>query len=192
MKSRRRQPRGRKSTVRRDTPKVDGVVIRPTVPQYARKWHRVHDWAYDVVVGRAGGRDVTPAEHPRNTRIAGWRGQWVFDLDNEEEAFERGTPLEWFGEIDSDTGPPDRDRGGTRRVSIRLYTWTVNAGRQGAYDPQWITTGWGMSARAAAHAHGRWIDAYGNAVSNGVESRRLIAAAIEVVFWTAGPTTDYV
>lgn len=186
---RRRQGAGRKR-VRRDTPRVDGVVIRATVPEYARKWHRVHDWAYDVVARRAGrGSDVEPAEHPRNTRIAGWRGAWVFDIDNEEEAYERGIPLEWFGDIEDG---PDRDRGGTRRVSIRLFTWTVNAGRQGAYDPQWITSGWGMSARSAAHAHGRWIDAYGNAVANGVESRRLIATAMEVVFWTAGPTTDYV
>jgi len=177
--------RGRRRAVR-----VDGPVISPFVPRYAVKWHRVHDWAYAAVASRAGsGNDVAPAEHPRNTRIAGWRGQWVFDINNEEEAFERGVPVEWFGDI---ADGPARDTGGSRRVSIRLFTWVVNAGRQGAYDPQWITSGWGMSARAAAHAHGRYIDAYGDAVANGVESRRLIATAIEVVLWTAGPTTDYV
>lgn len=170
------------------TRKVDGVVILRTAPPYVLKWHRVHQWAHDAVAA-GGGRDIVDAEHPRNTRIAGFRGTWVFDINNEEEAFERGVPVEWFGEV---ADGPDRSDGGTRRTSIRLFTWTVNHGRQGAYDPQWITTGWGMSARSAANAHGRWIDAYGNAVANGVESRRLVATAIEVVFWTAGPTTDYV
>ncbi len=168
--------------------KVDGVVISFVPPRYVRKWHHVHDWSYTVAIAR-GGRDVVPAEHPRNTRIAGWRGVWVLDINNEEEAFESGVPVEAFGDI---LEGPGRDVGGTRRVSIRLYTWTINNGRQGAYDPQWITTGWGMSARSAAHAHGRWVDAYGNAVAHGIESRRLVATAIEVVFWTAGPTTDYV
>lgn len=132
--------------------------------------------------------DVEPAENP-NKRIAGWRASWVMDVDNEEEAFDEGIPLEIFGDV---VEGPAREVGGSRRVSIRLFTWTVNAGRRGAYEPQWITTGWGMSARAASHAHGRWIDAYADAVANGVESRRLIATAMEVVFWTAGPTTDYV
>lgn len=186
MKSRRRRRGGQTKKVRRDTPRVDGVVISRTVPEYARKWHRVDDWAYTVAAARG---DVVPASHPRNTRVAGWRASWVFNVDDEEEAFDKGIPLEWFGDV---IEGPKRDVGGSRRVSIRLYTWTVNAGRRGAYDPQWITTGWGMSARAASHAHGRWIDAYANAVANGVESRRLIATVIEVVFWTAGPTTDYV
>lgn len=167
--------------------RVDGPVILSRVPTYAAKWHRVHDWAYDVV--GASGRDIVPAEHPRNTRIAGWRSSWVLDINNEEEAYERGAPVEAFGDI---IEGPARDDGGTRRTSVRLYTWTINNGRQGAYDPQWITTGWGMSARSAAHAHGRWIDAYANAVAHGIESRRLVATAIEVVFWTAGPWTDYV
>lgn len=188
MKSRRRRRGGQTKKVRRDTPRVDGVVIHRTVPEYARKWHRVHDWAYEAVAAR-GGRDVEPAAHPRNTRIDGWRSAWVRDLDNEEEAYDEGTPLELFQDVEEG---PNRDVGGSRRVSIRAFTWTVNAGRQGAYDPQWITIGWGMSARAATHAAGRWVDDYANAVSRGVESRRLIATAIEIVFWTAGPTTDYV
>jgi len=184
MRARGRRQAKHVNVIRRDT--VDGPVISPAVPAYTRKWHRVDEWAYDVVAARG---DVTAAEHPRNTRIAGWRAMWVFDINNEEEAFERGIPVEWMGDVV--TGP-DRDHGGTRRISIRLFTWTVNSGRRGAYDPQWITTGWGMSARAAAHAHGRWIDSYGNAVAHGIESRRLVATAIECVFWTAGPTTDYV
>jgi hypothetical protein len=164
---------------------VDGPVITQA-PAYVEKWHRALEWAWSVVAARG---DVEPATHPRNTRIAGWRSTWVFDVHNEEEAFDKGIPVEWFGDI---LEGPNRELGGSRRVSVRLYTWMVNSGRQGAYDPQWITTGWGMSARAASHAHGRWIDAYGNAVAHGVESRRLIATAMEVVFWTAGPTTDYV
>jgi len=147
------------------------------------RWHRVDAWAESTVHG-----DVEPFFSP-NRRVAGWRGSWVLDINNEEEAFERGIPVEAFGEIPDG---PGRDQGGARRVSIRLFTWTVNAGRQGAYEPQWITTGWGMSGRSAAHAHGRWVDAYADAVSHGIESRRLVATAMEIVYWTAGPSTDYV
>ena len=132
--------------------------------------------------------DVSNFETP-NRRVAGFRGTMVRDINDEEEAYDEGVPVEHFGDIPDG---PNRERGGVRRVSIRLFTWTVNAGRKGAYEPQWITTGWGMSGRAAAHAHGRWIDDYATAVSRGVASRKLIATAMEVVFWTAGPTTDYV
>jgi hypothetical protein len=132
--------------------------------------------------------DVESVNSP-NLRVDGFRASWVMDMRNDEEAYDEGIPVESFGEV---VEGPNRERGGARRVSIRLYTWTVNSGRQGAYEPQWITTGWGMSARAASHAHGRWIDAYAYAVAHGIESRRLIATAMEVVFWTAGPTTDYV
>jgi hypothetical protein len=170
---------------RRPRTKVDGPIISLRPPRYVVRWHRVDDWAYTNVAARG---DVESTDNP-NTRIAGWRASWVRDMRNEEEAYDEGTPVETFGDL---VDGPSREVGGSRRASVRLFTWTVNAGRQGAYEPQWITTGWGMSARAAAHAHGRWIDNYADAVSRGVESRRLIATAIEVVFWTAGPTTDYV
>lgn len=127
---------------------------------------------------------------PENPRVAGWRGSWVRDLDNEEEAFERGVPI--HEGIDIVPPGPDRDTGGTRRVSIRLYTWTLDERHGAAYSPQWITTGWGMSGRSATLAHYRYLRDYALAVSRGIESRKLLATALEIVFWTAGPTTDYV
>lgn len=162
---------------------ADGPVIKSRVPKYAVRWHRVDDWAEGNITG-----DLEPFISA-NKRIAGHRGVWVMDINNDEEAFERGIPLEYLDELREG---PNRDRGGTRRISIRFFTWTINAGRQGAYDPQWITTGWGMAARSAAHAHGRWLDGYRNALGAGIESRRLIATAMEIVFWTAAASADYV
>lgn len=125
----------------------------------------------------------------RNARIAGWRGVMVLDINNEEEAYERGTPVEMFGDVPIG---PDRIDGGTRRVSIRLFTWVVDARRESAYAPSWITSGVGMSAAAASHAHSRYVEWYALQVARGIESRRLTATAMEIVFWTAGSSTDYV
>lgn len=162
---------------------VDGPVISPRVPPYAARWHRVESWAESSVIG-----DLTPFA-TGNKRVAGYRGSWVMNLHDDEEAYERGIPVDGFDDVV--TGP-GRDDGGHRRVSIRLYTWTINAGREGAYEPQWITTGWGMTARSATHAHSRWIAAYADAVAHGIESRRLVATAMELVFWTASESADYV
>lgn len=162
---------------------IDGVPILPTPPAYVGRWHRVDDWARDTTLG-----DLSLFESD-NARVAGYRGVWVWDIRDDEEAFDRGIPVEAFGEI---SDGPGRDRGGTRRVSVRLYTWVVDTKRGSVHEPQWVTTGWGMTARTAAHAHGRWIDAYAHAVAAGLESRRLVATAMEIVFWTASEGTDYV
>lgn len=165
---------------------VAGPVISPDVPHYAHRWHLCDEWAR-AACENLGDEDVFVPENPR---VAGWRGQWVRDLDDEEEAFERGVPI--HEGIDVVPPGPGRDQGGTRRVSIRLYTWTLDERHGAAYSPQWITTGWGMSARAATLAHYRYLKDYATAVSRGIESRKLLATAMEIVFWTSGPSTDYV
>lgn len=165
---------------------VTGPVISPIVPAYVARWHAVDDWAR-AACENLGDEDVFV---PTNPRVSGWRGQWVRDIDDEEEAFERGVPI--HEGIDIVPPGPKRDDGGTRRVSIRLYTWTLDERHGAAYSPQWVTTGWGMSGRAATYAHYRYLKDYATAVSRGIESRRLLATAVEIVFWTASAGTPYV
>lgn len=129
------------------------------------------------------------ADHP-NPRVAGWRGVTVNDVHDEEEAYERGTPLEVMSPLYGHA--PNRQEGGYRRVSIRLLTWVIDERRRSAYDPQWITAGWGMTAKSASDSYDRYVESYANAVDKGIESRRLKVTAIEVVFWTASVHTDYV
>lgn len=180
------KPRRRRSPPRPAKPTPGHFVGEPLLPEppaYVVRWHRVDEWARDNVLG-----DVATFESD-NARVAGYRGTWVWDVNDDEEAYDRGIPVERFDDVPDG---PGRERGGTRRVSIRLYTWVVDTKRHSCHEPQWITTGWGMTARTAAHAHGRWIDAYASAVAAGLESRRLVAVAMEIVFWTAAEGTDYV
>lgn len=165
---------------------VGGPVISSRVPRYAVKWHVCDEWA-QAACANLGDEDPFIAENPR---VWGWRGSWVRDLDDEEEAFLRGVPI--HEGIDIIPPGPDRAHGGTRRVSIRLYTWQLDERYGAAFAPQWITSGWGLSGRAATLAHYRYLNDYAQAVSRGIESRKLIATALEIVFWTSGPNTDYV
>jgi hypothetical protein len=165
---------------------VSGPVILPHVPRYVLKWHTCNEWAREATENLGDG-DPFMSENPR---VSGWRGTWVRDLENEEEAFERGVPI--HKGIDVVPPGPTRDDGGTRRVSIRMHTWVLDARHGAAYDPQWITSGWGMSGRAATLAHYRYLYDYALAVSRGIESRKLLATALEIVFWTASHGTDYV
>lgn len=150
--------------------------------RYTARWHRVHAWATRVVIG-----DVE--ERPsRNPRVALMRGMWVRDIDDDDEAAELAVDL---AELAVELGP-DGHEGGRRRVLIRIYTWVVDLRAGVVHDPQWITSGEGLTARAAAAAHNRYIRAYASAVAQGIESRRLGATAMEVAWWTAAPATRYV
>lgn len=150
--------------------------------RYTARWHRVHDWATREIMG-----DIS--EPPSKvSRVALVRGQLVFDLADEEEAESRALEL---AEFPLRVGPDGR-AGGRRRVVIRVFTWVVDL-RQGVlYDPTWITTGRGFTARAAAASHNRWIRAYADSVDAGNESRRLVATAQEIAWWTAQTATPYV
>jgi hypothetical protein len=160
------------------------IIDRP--PPAAAKWHRVDDWAQEATANLG---DVEEYVSGMNPRVSGWRGSWILDIDDNEEAFDKGVPLEQT--IDVIPRGPGRKRGGYRRVSIRLFTWVIDTTHGDAYDPQWITTGWGMTAKAATHAHYRYLESYADAVARGIESRRLLATALEIVFWTASKTADY-
>lgn len=170
----------RKRTPRRNVP-AGGSVVSPRPPAYVARWNRVLDWSRDNTLG-----DLVYLSPPAS-RVAGWRGTWVYDIQDEEEAAERGILL---SELPAVTRGPDREAGGIRRVSIRLYTWVIDD--LGAFEPRWVTTGWGMSARAASDRHRRWMRDYQDAVEHGVESRKLVATAMEIVFWTAGESANYV
>lgn len=169
---------------RRNPTSVRGLsLISPTVPKYAAKWHRVEDWALESL----SLYDVTRAPS-RDARIEAIRGQLVNDLSDDEEAYERAVGLE---DIEIDRGPSGAV-GGKRRVMIRVLTWIPDKIGGIAYAPQWIVAGHGMSAHAASAALARYIRSYALAVSRGIESRRLIVTAIDVVWWTANESADYV
>lgn len=148
--------------------------------RYAARWHRVHDWATRVVLGDVEDR---PAKHPRVSIV---RGQWVVDLFDDEEAEQQSLDL---GALHLQLGPRGRGRqgGGRRRVIVRVFTWMIDDSQGGVHhSPQWITTGEGMSARAAAAAHNRYCR------HDSEKSYRRGATAMEVVIWTAAQGARYV
>jgi hypothetical protein len=152
---------------------------------YTRRWHHVHDWAVDVVTGMD---DVTPANQPHNARLTLLRGALVYDLQDDEEAYERGIDL-----VDLYVPPgPRREDGGYRRVIIRVLTWIPDDYGRIGYDAQWIVTGQGHTAHAATMRHRRFALAYAHAVDKGIESRRLICTGIEVLWWTASQSSETV
>ena len=162
--------------------------ILPRPPVYVLKWHRVDDWAYRVLEPM----DLYHFSTSRNPRLGGWRGQLVGNIHDAEEAHERGIPLERAPEF---SGAPSVGAGGWRRVSIRAMTWEkseITDRYQALLNPQWITTGWGMSARTAALKHERYIERYQSMLDLHRESRKLIVTAWEIVYWTASQSADYV
>lgn len=170
----------------RRLPWVDKPVLgpfdRPLAQQaefaaaYCRKWMAVHDWAMNAVPG-----DVTLRNGDPRRRSA--EGLLVRDMDDSEEAAERGIPLE---RLHIDDGP-NKEEGGRRRIVIRLLTWLWDVRQQDAYKPQWGTFGTGMTAREATRAFNRYVADYRNAVSKGIESRRLIVTGMSIVWWTSDP-----
>lgn len=153
--------------------------------RYTARWHRVRDWATRELIG-----DVEDRPNPKQPRVAIVRGQWVTELLDDEEAesvaIDLAAPAMWLGE------GLRGDVGGRRRVLIRVHTWILDTRAGVLYDPQWITTGEGLSLRAAAAAHNRYLRAYAQAVKAGVESRRLLATAQEIAWWTAPESVPYV
>lgn len=178
-----RKRQGPKRAKTRQPPWSGAPIITPRVPPYAVRWHRVDDWAIEAL----SSWDIKRAP-TRNPRIETIRGTNVRDLTDDEEAFERGIGLE---EIEVDRGP-SRDVGGKRRVMMRLLTWIPDKVGGIAYAPQWIVAGHGMSAHAASAGLARYVRSYALAVSRGIESRRLVVTAIDIVWWTASESTDYV
>lgn len=183
MASRQHVKRTRRSA---QTTRVGGVLFTTwrKVAPYVRRWHAVNDWASDVL----GLADEVFVTQP-NPRVAKRRAQWVRDAADNEEAYDRGRPLEDMGGFPR--GPKQVD-GGRRRVLVRAYTWTLDEAAGSVYEPLWITLGVGHTARQATDGAERYIRSYMFAVSRGVESRRLVVTAIEVVWWTASQSVDYV
>lgn len=143
---------------------------------YTRKWHTVHSWAAENTVG-----DVTLRNGDPRRRSS--EGLLVRDIDDSEEAGERGIPLQ---EMHLAPGP-GKDEGGIRRVVIRLLTWEWDVRQQSAYKPQWGTFGTGLTVREAVAAFNRYMRMYAHAVAKGIESRRLIVTGMSVVYWTSSP-----
>lgn len=136
----------------------------------------VHDWAMDAAIG-----DVTLRNGDPRRRSA--EGLLVRDIDDSEEAAERGIPLE---RLHIDDGP-NKEEGGHRRVVIRLLTWLWDVRQQDVYKPQWGQFGTGMTALEATRAFNRYVRDYANAVTKGIESRRLIVTGMSIVWWTSDP-----
>lgn len=151
--------------------------------RYVGRWHAVDEWAADVL----GAADEVEVSQP-NPRVAKRRAVIVRDIDDNEEAYDRGAPLESF---DLPAGPT-QEEGGRRRVIVRVYTWTVDEVAGSVYEPQWITIGFGRTARMASDHAARYVRRYAFALNHGVASRRLLFTATEVTWWTAKETTDYV
>lgn len=151
--------------------------------RYTARWHRIDRWAENTIMGDLSARD------PRgNDRLSIRHGSWVMEEWNDEEAAERAIDL---SELFLPPGPTQAV-GGVRRVAIRLYTWVIEESTRSVYNPQWITTGQGFSAASAVRQHNRYLNAYVNAVAHGVESRRLGATAMQVIWWTSPANTPNV
>jgi hypothetical protein len=144
---------------------------------YTRKWHAVHDWAMEASLG-----DVTLRNGDPRRRSA--EGLLVRNIEDDEEAAERGCPLE---KLENLPNGPNKAEGGHRRVVIRLLTWLWDVRNQSAYQPQWGTFGTGMSARAATDSFRRYVRSYQDAVARGIESRRMIVTGMSIVWWTSDP-----
>lgn len=163
-------------------PRVPRTSWRAVAP-YVSRWHAVYDWATDVLWAA----DELPVTTP-NPRVMKRRGAWVADIDDNEEAYERGAPVE---DMNVPRGPKQTE-GGRRRVLVRAYMWTVDEVAGSVYEPQWITMGVGSTACMASDAFARWVRRYAYAMDQGIASRRLVATAIEVTWWTARESSDYV
>lgn len=180
-------PRGR-PTRRQPPPAARGalpfVEEQQRATAYVGRWHVTRDWAVSALEPR----DVDTRERSRDPRVSTVRGAMVRDLDDDEEAYQRGQPLE---ELDFEYGPKS-DVAGRRRIIIRALTWEIDYDAEIAHHPQWLVLGRGFSPRAASAWLRRYVQAYADAVDEGLESRRLIVTVLDVQWWTAAWGTDYV
>lgn len=162
--------------------------------EYTAAWHRVRDWALETVAMYGEPRELVA----RNPRVAIVIGQAVEDLHDADEAEHVAIDLGLASILE--LGPPATVKtssgravvGGRRRVIVRTFTWQVDETAGVLHSPQWITTGEGLSARAASADHNRYIRDYVEAVDEGVNSRLLSATAVEVLFWTMSKDSPFV
>jgi hypothetical protein len=169
------------------------VVEQRAAVWYTRKWHRVRRWAEDAVE-LAGFEEVRPhvirfAPKQNGTRVERLAVSRVRDMDDEEEAYARGLPLEVMEAL---IIGPGREEGGLRRVVITALTWVPDHEYEIADDAAWITIGWGMTAKQASVRAARFVRNYERALVKRVVSRELVFTAIEVKFWTAKHGSEYV
>lgn len=160
------------------------VTEQRSATRYTARWHRFDAWASRGLPGEIANRDPRGAP-----RISIRRGSWVDDLLDDEEAEAKAVDL---AILEFRREGPRGDFAGRRRVLIRCHTWLVDEQAGVLYDPQWITTGEGMTGRSAVAAHNRYVRAYASSVLHGIESRLLRATAMEVVWWTASQHTNFV
>lgn len=189
MKSRKRRAvqskRAKRGTPPQKVPR--GVsIIAQRVPPYPAKWHAVNDWAFESLDNLGFDVESKPSRNPRVEIV---RGSNILDIMDDEEAYARGVPLQ---DLDLVPPGPSRAKGGIRRVNLRLFTWVLDRVGLIAYDPQWIIGGYGFSGHSASASLARYVRSYALAVSKGIESRRLVVTAIDIVWWTAQEGTDYV
>lgn len=153
--------------------------------RYTDCWHQVYDWAWSVVE-QLGSPEVIPTRSPRITVLDGHEARDLFDPE-EAEPLAVDLAALWI-----ELGPKGACTG-HRRVIIRVFSWIVDENAGGAlYQPQWITTGEGISAKSASAAHNRYVRAYSQAVDHGVESRLLSVTAIQVLWWTMSHRNKFV
>ena len=129
------------------------------------------------------------ARRQNGTRVERLAVSRVLDLDDEEEAYRRGLPLEV---LEAFPAGPGRQRGGVRRVVITALTWVPDREYEIADDAAWITIGQGMTAKQAARRAAQFVRNYERALVKRVVSRELIFTALEVKFWTAKHGSKYV
>jgi hypothetical protein len=105
------------------------------------------------------------------------RAEWV-DRHDEESAYYNGLePLEIRLGI---LLGPGRERGGARRVVIRVYSWEKDHAHGIGVNPGWLTIGHGMTAYAATVATRNWLMNYSLALENREASRDLTFVAVEI------------
>jgi len=155
--------------------------------RYTVKWHATREWAFEVLEWDS------PADwYDSNPRVTRVRAAIVRDADNEEEAYKRAIPVELIDDWLSSVRAPSRDAGGHRRVVIRLYTWVIDREHAVAYDGEWLKIADDMSAQAATARALRWAHGYADSLLAATASREIRMTQVEIIWWTATETEQYV
>lgn len=184
-KARRRLPSPSPAAARLAVPYVTEQHV---ASRYTARWHRVRRWAEDTVT-RPGFEPVEGLTRGKwSPRVEALAASRVRELDDPEEAYPRGLPLEALDDIPRG---PMADYGGRRRVVITALTWVPDHGGEIGYDPAWITLGHGMTANVASMNARRFIVNYERGLRQHSVSRELVVTAIEVKFWTSHTARDY-
>lgn len=158
------------------------------VEAYTERWHRVNDWAEAALMEQPQ-FEPSGIAPPKETRVAVHSYSCVRDLDDPEEAFTDGKPL---SELDWSMNGPRRELGGIRRCMVTARVWTIDRDNESAYDPSWITIGWGMTAHECCAAVRRYVRAYSEALAQDMVSREQVYTVLETKWWTAREASLYV